>query len=386
MAQSAAKNPRRRWLQFSLRSLLVALTLFGILLGGWVNRATRQREAVAAIRAAHGEVGYDYQRTQYSYSIEQAGAPDRLSNWLGIDYFHSVVVIALGGSLTPAATFNDDVRAKIGDLSRTEILRLGPGVTDSNLASIEGLRNVRYLTIQSPQLTDAGLIHLASLKRLLQVEIFDSRITGSGLKFLQSTDVQHLDLRKTQSQRLDLSALLMLRHLRGAYLDSTNLDDESLEPLRGCRRLQLLTLGRTRVTDAGLEVVGGLPELQVIDLSHTHVTDSGLARLNQLAKLESLYLAVTAVNGEGFKHLRGLARLQRLDLRGSKLNDAGLGQVARLRGLKAIELDDTEITDAGVAHLQKRDSLEWIGGLSRTQVTKEGRRALKQALPKCDFR
>lgn len=53
--------PRRRWLQFSLRGFLVVLTASGVWLGVVVNRAREQREAVEAIEALGGSVGYDWQ-------------------------------------------------------------------------------------------------------------------------------------------------------------------------------------------------------------------------------------------------------------------------------------------------------------------------------------
>lgn len=56
-------RPRRRWLQFSLRSMLVLTTFVAILIA-WVGpryyTAREQRQAVKAILASGGKVGYDY--------------------------------------------------------------------------------------------------------------------------------------------------------------------------------------------------------------------------------------------------------------------------------------------------------------------------------------
>jgi hypothetical protein len=51
----------RRYLTFSLRSLFVLTTASAIWLGVIVNRAREQREAVKAIEALGGSVGYDWQ-------------------------------------------------------------------------------------------------------------------------------------------------------------------------------------------------------------------------------------------------------------------------------------------------------------------------------------
>jgi hypothetical protein len=63
MARPLAKllsmlTPKRRWAQFSLASLFVVVTILCVWLSVVVNRAHRQRDAVAAIEALGGEVGY----------------------------------------------------------------------------------------------------------------------------------------------------------------------------------------------------------------------------------------------------------------------------------------------------------------------------------------
>ena len=49
-------KPRRRWFQYSLRTLLVLVTVLCVWLGVTVNRARKQREAVAAIQELGGTV------------------------------------------------------------------------------------------------------------------------------------------------------------------------------------------------------------------------------------------------------------------------------------------------------------------------------------------
>ncbi len=51
----------RRWLQFSLRTFLIVLTVGCLWLGSKVERARKQREAVEAIEAVGGVVQYDWQ-------------------------------------------------------------------------------------------------------------------------------------------------------------------------------------------------------------------------------------------------------------------------------------------------------------------------------------
>ena len=61
---NAAPRRKRRWLQFSLRTMLAATLVLGLLCG-WigtkVHRARREQIWVEAIRAGGGTVAYHYQ-------------------------------------------------------------------------------------------------------------------------------------------------------------------------------------------------------------------------------------------------------------------------------------------------------------------------------------
>ncbi len=56
-------RPRRRFLRFSVRGLIVLVLVIGAWLGWMVRSARIQREAVAAIENAGGEVLYDREWT-----------------------------------------------------------------------------------------------------------------------------------------------------------------------------------------------------------------------------------------------------------------------------------------------------------------------------------
>ncbi len=90
------RRPTPRF-QFSLRALLVALTLVGVWLGIAVAPAQRQRRAVKAIEAVGGSVEYDWQRTEGG-SDPFPNGPTWLRRLIGDDYFQSVECVYLLGS------------------------------------------------------------------------------------------------------------------------------------------------------------------------------------------------------------------------------------------------------------------------------------------------
>ncbi len=97
-------------------------------------------------------------------------------------------------------------------------------VNDGDLASLEGLRRLRALSLRGSAITDAGLKHLEGL---------------------------------TQLRELDLSC--------------TKVTDDGLEHLKGLTNLRILALEYTRVAGAGLRCLQGLTQLQTLS-DHIKIT------------------------------------------------------------------------------------------------------------------
>src|SRR5262245_2272727 len=97
---ATAPKRRRRWLSFSLRSLLLAMTVLCVWLGLKMNEARQQREAVTAIRSLNGQIKlirYDYEMTPApggGFNVNPNAEP-RVPAWLrnifGDDLFYNVV-------------------------------------------------------------------------------------------------------------------------------------------------------------------------------------------------------------------------------------------------------------------------------------------------------
>src|SRR5262245_17761013 len=81
---TASPKPRRRWLRFSLRALLLIVTVLCIWIGIKVNAARRQRAAMAAMQRAGVMVKFDY----------QLPAPAWIRQLIGEEYFREVVRVA----------------------------------------------------------------------------------------------------------------------------------------------------------------------------------------------------------------------------------------------------------------------------------------------------
>jgi hypothetical protein len=214
---------KRSWFQFSLRTLMIFVTLFAVACSWFavkMQQARRQREAVEAIVKLGGKVMYDYQSREqnepvvaivksggqvmydyqfYEYEIQSARPPGPawLRNILGDDFFCTVV----------------DAQPK----------------DDASMPILKDLSGIRTLNLRYSQVTDAGLEYLKGLPQLKLLLLSGTQVTDAGLEHLKGL---------TQLQRLELNA---------------NITDTGLEHLKGLPQLKYLQLIDTKVTDEGVK-------------------------------------------------------------------------------------------------------------------------------------
>src|SRR5688572_26162539 len=89
---STSVPPRRRWLRFSLRTLLVAVTVLSVWLGVKVDQARRQKRAVETLQALGADIRYEHQRLAeggFDGRIE-LDVPEWARELCGDDFFQTV--------------------------------------------------------------------------------------------------------------------------------------------------------------------------------------------------------------------------------------------------------------------------------------------------------
>ena len=143
-------KPKRRWYQFSLRTLPIVLVLSLPLswLGQKLRQAREHRETVNAILEAGGYVEHEY---------------DVLGLGLG-----EVVYVGLWDW-----DLGDAELEKLKGLTSLRRLDVDGcrGVTDAGLEHLQGLNNLEWLNISHTQVTEAGLEHLKGMTNLEELWI-----------------------------------------------------------------------------------------------------------------------------------------------------------------------------------------------------------------------
>jgi hypothetical protein len=232
---TAVRRPRRKWLQLSLRTLLVLVTVLCVWFARQSYRARMQAQAIAAIEKLGGHVGFDYQLDPKTRTWKTA--PSRLlPQWaidlLGEDHFRRVAIV----------NFDD-----------------GSNPTSDDLSFLAGMTDLRELTLfNRTQIDDGALSHVKSMQQLEVLALEGTKVKGPGLIHLRP-----------------------MRKMRGLTLSGTAVNDDALAHLDQMAQLEWLMLSGTRVTDAGLKHLAALSSLKLLELRDTQVTKEGVSKLQQ---------------------------------------------------------------------------------------------------------
>ncbi len=200
MRSLTAAKPKNRWLQFSLRILLI-LTILVCVGFGFYGRfaykmriAQRQEKAIHTLQVSGMGINFDYEfdiRNGAYYQIPNARLPEPV--WLrallgedyvrslGDDFFRTVIFVHFDGTKVTDADLihlKDLPQIRMLSLSKTQI-------TDAGLANLEGLSQLQWLHLQNTQITDAGLKRLRISTRLQYVDLRGTKVTEDGLQTLR---------------------------------------------------------------------------------------------------------------------------------------------------------------------------------------------------------
>lgn len=181
-------SSNRRWFQFSLRTLLVAMTVLCLGPGGYVayeqGKVRQQQGAVAAIENLGGYIFYD----------EKAPARSGLTRIiLGDDSFRNVNGVDFNPLKTENRQITDADLRHLKSFPRLNhlVLKNCRQVTDAGLRELSGHASLQYLYLNDTPITDAGLVHLAGLDNLEELSLTHTQVTGPGLAQLSSLTNLH---------------------------------------------------------------------------------------------------------------------------------------------------------------------------------------------------
>jgi Leucine-rich repeat (LRR) protein len=371
----AVREPRDRWFQFTLGSLLAFTLIASVALAIWVRGPIKRRQTLAVIERGGGG------RVRYA-----SRAPEWICDLLGDTVrgvFDEVEEIDLN-----RATDADVARIAIFEHLRS--VSLSGDFTDEAMNALARCRSLEQLSLSSPSISNQGLAKLASLPRLRHLSLpapaDDDILRAIGtLRQLEQLDMLG---RRTGSRGLTTAAgwpqLGKLKNLQELALHSIAVDDQDLAFLEQLTRLRRLNLSLTKFSDAGVAHLQPLKELEsltIIESNAPTFRGTGLAELSSLGQLRHLDLRSTAVTDKGLRAIAALSNLEALNLASDRITDSGLRHLSQLTRLRWLTLSGISVSEVGLRHLESLPRLETVY-YDNTKITAAGIARLENALRK----
>ena len=296
-------KPKRRWYQFSLLSMLVVLTLVGLILA----LAAREREECRKGERALEVLGQRLLiESAEDFGLEVDGRteferPTWLKPLLGDDHFRQISFAQI------TVWSGDDMRHV------------------ANLSKLRGLDLVAADDPDESEITNDDFVALRAMRSLKSLNIIDRNVPGELVDTLaECRQITDLSFQLCDFTGNGVSRLSALSHTKKLGLYLTNIEDDDLLAISSLESLEELDLSDTSISDAGLAALSRLKNLRRLDLSSTDVSGQGLTELTKLPQLEWLLLDRCSLNEDGIRAVSRLQRLRKLSLDYASVPDSAI--------------------------------------------------------------
>jgi hypothetical protein len=248
----------RRWCQYSLRLLMLFVTLCAIAcgwLGVKVDRGRKQKAVVDALEKRCFRISYDYETDDMGNLVPnpRLKVPQFLRRLMGDDCFTNVVEVE---------AYNPSVRLYLDGLDEVSYLPLARKAMPESLRLVAQLPHIKKLHLEREEMDDSRLDQLQCLSDLECLSLNGAMVSNSGLAKLRA-----------------------FPKLRSLELGYTLVTDEGMATLACLNRLEVLRLDGTDVSDTGLAVLQNIKNLKCLSLqdmpSSSRVSGEGIARFKE---------------------------------------------------------------------------------------------------------
>jgi hypothetical protein len=287
----------KRFLRFSLATVLLAITVIGIWLGSVVRDVHRKERVAAEITRLDGQITTE--------PVARFPNFRWLREFLGDAYYNDIQRINLTGSKATDATV--ELLSQLRSVDQLDLAQTK--ITDEALQHVSRMESLRALTISFNDISNDALPLLARLPELIFLDLDVTRVTDDGLEALKEFP--------------------KIYHVK---LYGNPITNQGCKILSEIKTIGELDLGNTQITDDGLAYLAELPALQRLRLDQMitgsgeelRITDRGMQHIAKMENLIDLGLVSLAITDDGLRQLRGMPKLRYVDVHNVKaITDAG---------------------------------------------------------------
>jgi len=270
--------------------------------------------------------------------------------------------------------------AVLKDLPALEYLSLNTGITDAGLKQVAQMSNLRWLRISDGRMWGPGLAELAKLPRLERLCIQHSRgqISDKHIKYLEGlTQLKSLTLWSSGFSTLadaSLASIGKLSNLEELHFIRTSprFSPKGIAQLGRLKHLKQVDFAQIWSGPAGVQygdeivrqLVAALPHIESVK-GLSYLSDESMKTLGTFRNLKCLHVGLKDrrqgyYGPTGVSHLANLGSLEELSIgSGDGLSEDDLASLAPLGRLKNI-LIMGPVTERGLASIGKLKQLEEI--------------------------
>lgn len=370
-------QPRRHWLSFSLRALLVLMTILCMFLG-WIGpkwlEMKREEAAVKKTQAVGGQIIYDY---QHEHAIYRRDHPE---------VFGSVPPDPYGPQVL-RDLFGEHILSRVVEVRFAKFDASG-GDPNQATAELPKLHHLKQVEFNRPvALTDDSIEQLKKIRSLRSIALGGNTITAGRVKRLsQESLLETIALSGTDATYHQIQQLKHFPHLKQIVLSSRQMSDRGFESLGSIATLESLSLRQTPgLSDIHVNSLLHLKHLTCFDMSYhigSHsLTERSIPTLCEIETLEILCLQFentpVEYDPQQYQDLTQLTQLRKLWLVGSNLKDASMETIGKLDNLNDLNLSQTQVSDTGLTHLRTLKQLRNLS-IAYTSATDDSLRQLEE--------
>jgi hypothetical protein len=304
-ASPNTQQPRRRkWgLRYSLRALLIFITLFMLWGGYHTNRSWKERAAEQILREHGASFGSDKPWVEHNVITYVSSAYDNVVRLIWQERFITRVQVKspLDATIIEALIALPHLESlsiePTQHSSQEQIMMHSMQYQPTATLPPDALRRIlahhqlKELSLSSWVLADDDCVVVGKHSSLRGLSIACSSFSEQGFAdMLTLPKLQSLNMVSCQARGDRLATLPALESLKRVNCPGTPVNEQFATFIAKCPQVQVLLLGHDAIGDAFVEHLGSHPSIHQLDLIGQGLTDEAVVGLTRMPALESVSL------------------------------------------------------------------------------------------------